>query len=215
MTRILIADDHPVVRTGIEALLRNTEYVVIGMASSGQAALEQIELHRPDIVILDLQMPQGGGIEVLRRLQSNRSPCRVILLTAAIDDASLVEAKMCQVAGIVLKDSDPANLLTCLERVRNRRTWWDRELEERLAALQSVGFDHTPILLTRREKELIAFVRTGLRNREIAEQLGVTEGTIKAYLHSIFEKLSVTSRTELAIRADELLAKANLQNDVN
>lgn len=211
MTRVLIADDHPVVRTGIEALLRNTEFVVVGTANSGEAALEEIDRHGPDIILLDLQMPGGGGMEVLRRLRSNGSTCRVILLTAAIDDASLVEAKMRQVPGIVLKDSDPANLLTCLQHVRDRRVWWDRELQQRIAALQSAGLDHNPVPLTPRERELIGFVRTGLRNRDIAEQLGVTEGTIKAYLHTIFEKLGVTSRTELAIRADELLAKANLR----
>jgi two-component system nitrate/nitrite response regulator NarL len=210
VTRILIVDDHPVVRTGIEALLRNTEFLVVGTASSGEAAREEIDRHRPDIVLLDLQMPGTGGMEVLRRLPTLGSTSRVILLTAAIDDASLVEAKMRKVSGIVLKDSDPANLLTCLQQVKDRRTWWDHELQQRIGAIQDAGFDLTPVPLTPRERELIGFVRIGLRNRDIAERLGVTEGTVKAYLHTIFEKLGVTSRTQLAIRADELLAKANL-----
>jgi two-component system nitrate/nitrite response regulator NarP len=203
--RILLADDHPMIRAAIEVLLRDTGYEIVGMAGTGDAALAELERLEPDILLLDLQMPAGNGLDVLRRLRAGKSSVRVILLTAAIDDTSLIEAKALKVRGIVLKNSDPAYLLECLDSVRAGRTWIDPELASRsrhLAAAASQG----KIPLAPRERQLIAFVRKGLRNRDIATQLGVTEGTVKAYLHAIFEKLGVGNRTELAIRADEFLA---------
>ena len=205
MTRLLLADDHPMIRTALEVLLRDTEFEIVGMAGTGEAALAEIERLKPAILLLDLQMPGGNGLEVLRHVRAAKAPIRVILLTAAIDDISLLEAKALDVQGIVLKNSDPAFLLECLERVRLGRSWIDPELAERtrqLAAMPAPGH-RSP--LAPRERQLISFVRKGLRNREIAEQIGVTEGTVKVYLHAIFEKLGVSTRTELAIRADEFL----------
>jgi two-component system nitrate/nitrite response regulator NarP len=129
---------------------------------------------------------------------------KVVLLTAAIDDSVFLEAQSLKVQGIVLKNSDPAYLLDCLDRVRHGRTWIDPELAERSKQLARSPGDRA--VLAPRERQLIGFVRQGLRNRAIAEQLGVTEGTVKTYLHAIFEKLGVRTRTELAMRADEFLA---------
>jgi two-component system nitrate/nitrite response regulator NarP len=129
---------------------------------------------------------------------------KVVLLTAAIDDSTFLEAQSLKVQGIVLKNSDPAYLLDCLDRVRHGRAWVDPELAERSKQLAKAGRDRAA--LAPRERQLIGYVRQGLRNRAIAEQLGVTEGTVKTYLHAIFEKLGVRTRTELAMRADEFLA---------
>ena len=128
-----------------------------------------------------------------------------MLLTAAIDDSALLEAKALKVQGIVLKNSDPAFLLDCLESVAAGRSWLDPELKARSRQLAAAPA-RRPIPLAPRERKLISFVRKGLRNREIAEQLGVTEGTVKVYLHAIFEKLGIGNRTELAIKADEILS---------
>ncbi len=206
MSRVLLADDHPMIRTALEVLLRDTDYDIVGTAGSGEAALAEIDRLRPDILLLDLQMPGGSGMDVLRRVRSAKQPLKIILLTAAIDDGALLEAKALKVHGIVLKNSDPAFLLDCLDSVRHGRSWFDPELAERarlLARSRKAAGSRPP--LAPRERQLIGFVRKGLRNREIAEQLGVTEGTVKVYLHAVFEKLGVSSRTELAIRADEFL----------
>lgn len=207
MNRILLADDHPMIRTALEVLLRDTEFEIVGTAGSGDAALTEAERLRPDILLLDLQMPGGTGMDVLRRLRAEKSQLKVVLLTAAIDDSSLLEARALKVEGMVLKNSDPAFLLDCLQSVREGRTWIDPELAERTRQLarrlRPGRFEN----LAPRERQLIGFVRRGLRNREIAEQLGVTEGTVKVYMHAIFEKLGVSTRTELAIRADEFLAE--------
>jgi len=194
------------IRTALEVLLRDTEYEIVAIAGSGEATLAEVERLRPDILLLDLQMPGGSGMDVLRRIRADRRPLKVVLLTAGIEDFALLEAKALKIQGIVLKNSDPAYLLDCLECVRHGRTWFDPELAKRARQLaKSLKHDGRPSLAPR-ERQLIGFVRKGLRNREIAEQLGVTEGTVKVYLHSVFEKLGVSSRTELAIRADEFLA---------
>ena len=202
--RLLLADDHPMIRAAIEVLLRGTGFELVGMAGTGEATIAEVERLRPDMLLLDLQMPDGNGLDVLRRLKAIKSPVRVIMLTAGIDDSALLEAKSLKIHGIVLKNSDPAYLLECLESVRDGRSWFDPELARRARQLASGSSRRIP--LAPRERQLIGFVRKGLRNREIAEQLGVTEGTVKVYLHAIFEKLGVGNRTELAIRADEFLA---------
>jgi len=212
VSRILLADDHPMIRTAIEVLLRDTEFELAGTARTGEETLAAIAALEPDIVLLDLQMPGGTGMDVLRQLRASGSKQRVVLLTAAIDDSSLMEARSLGVQGMVLKNSDPAYLLDCLERVRAGRIWLDPELGERVSELaETFGGAGRPQLAPR-ERQLIRFVRQGLRNRQIAEQLGVTEGTVKVYLHAVFEKLGVKNRTELAIRADEFLAESYLRS---
>lgn len=212
LTRILLADDHPMIRTALEVLLRDTEFEIVGTAGTGEATLREVERLSPDILLLDLQMPGGTGMDVLRRIRAATPSApgtiapRIILLTAAIDDSALIEAKSLKVSGIVLKNSDPAFLLDCLDHVRHGRSWIDPELTQRAKHLARAPAHSGRAGLTPRERQLIGFVRTGLRNREIAEQLGVTEGTVKTYLHAVFEKLGVSSRTELAIRAEEFLA---------
>jgi two-component system nitrate/nitrite response regulator NarP len=208
VSRILLADDHPMIRTALEVLLRGTAYEIVATAGTGEEALEEIARARPDILLLDLQMPGGGGMEVLREMKSGNHRPKTVLLTAGIDDSSLMEAKALRVQGMVLKNSDPAYLLECLDRVRAGGTWVDPELRARIGELEEAFGDRGRPSLSPRERELIRFIRRGLRNREIATELGVTEGTVKVYLHAVFEKLGVSSRTELAIRADEFLAES-------
>ena len=212
MNRILLADDHPMIRTAIEVLLRDTRYELCGTAANGSEALAEAERLKPDILLLDLEMPGTGGMEVVRALSSPRAAPRIVILTAGMDDSSLMEARSLRVHGMVLKNSDPAFVLECLDAVSAGRTWIDPELEARSAELaESFAAGPRPALAPR-EREIIRFVRRGLRNREIAKELGVTEGTVKVYLHAVFEKLGVTSRTELAVRADEFLAESFSRN---
>jgi two-component system nitrate/nitrite response regulator NarL len=211
MSRILLADDHPMIRTALEALLRGTDFDIVATSSTGEDALKDIARVEPDLLLLDLQMPGGTGMDVIRALNSTGHEISIVVLTAGIDDSSLLEARELGVRGLVLKSSDPTYLLDCLERVKSGGTWIDPELQARIEELSGTLAASPRPSLAPRERQLIRFVSKGLRNREIAEQLGVTEGTVKVYLHAVFEKLGVSSRTELAVRADEFLAGSYLK----
>lgn len=203
MTSILIADDHPMIGQALEMLLRGTSYQLVGRARNGEDTLDQVQRLRPDILLLDVNMPGKSGIDILRRLRRDDPHRRVILLTAGMDDAQLVAADKLQPDGIVLKTSDPALLLQSLDAVRDGHSWVDPEVALRIGTVKGRAAEGPT--LTPRERDLVDLVRRGMRNREIAEELGVTEGTVKVYLHTLFDKLGVDNRTELAMRASELL----------
>ena len=198
--RILIVDDHPMIRSAVAMLLDGSDFTVAATAGSAEAAIDAIGEHDPAIVILDLAMPGGSGMDVLRRLRGDGDKRPVIILTAAIDDFRLREAMRLEVNGIVMKDNDPAFLLDCLQAVQGGGRWFDPELAERAANL---GQRRQRAALSPRERKLVGLVAVGKRNREIATELGITEGTVKVYLNAIFDKLGVANRTELAIRATE------------
>jgi two-component system nitrate/nitrite response regulator NarP len=203
MTRVLLADDHPMIASALEMLLRGTDYQLVGRARTGKEALAQIDQVNPDLVLLDVNMPDGSGIDVLRKLRRAGEERPVVLLTAGLDDPQLIAADDLEPNGVVLKTSDPALLLECMDQVRQGKNWVDPEITDRTKAARQ-RLSSLPAL-TPRERELVELVRQGLRNRDIAARLGVTEGTVKVYLHSIFDKVGVGSRTELAIRASGLI----------
>ena len=202
MIRVLLADDHPIIQAAVEALLRGSGYELVAKASSGAEALDAIARHNPEIVVLDIQMPEGSGLDVLRNLRSNGDERPVVLLTATIDEEGFKEALSLKIDGVLLKTSDPALLIECLDAVRIGESWIDECFQEEV--IKSPLNDDEP-MLSPRERELVSLVRQGLRNREIAETLGITEGTVKVYLHTVFAKTGVANRTELAIRAAEWL----------
>lgn len=203
MTRVLLADDHPMIAAALDVLLRGSDYELVGRARSGADALAQVQRLKPHLLLLDVNMPDGSGIDVLRQLRAGRRAPAVILLTAGMDDHQLLAADKLGPEGIVLKTSDPGLLLDCMEQVRKGDKFVDPEIAERTRSVKE-RLARAPSL-TPRERELVDLVRQGLRNRDIASQLGVTEGTVKVYLHAIFDKLGVDNRTELAMRAPDLL----------
>lgn len=203
MTRVLLADDHPMIASALEMLLRGTEYELVGRARSGKEALAQVDEAKPDLILLDVNMPDGSGIDVLRKLRRSGEKRPIVLLTAGLDDPQLIAADDLEPNGIVLKTSDPALLLQCMDEVLEGKSWVDPEIVDRTKAAKHRVSSLPP--LTPRERELVELVRQGLRNRDIAARLGVTEGTVKVYLHSIFDKVGVGSRTELAIRSAGLI----------
>lgn len=203
MTTVLVADDHPMILTALGALLRHSEFDIVGSASTGADALAEVERLDPQILLLDVRMPGGSGTDVLKKLRSRGDRRRIVLLTASVNNAALLDALAIGVDGIVLKNADPAYLLDCLETVAKGGSWIDPELRQRVKELELSKGTRRP--LSPCEKELIALVREGLRNREIATRLGVTEGTVKVYLHALYEKLGIANRTELAMKAEDLI----------
>lgn len=205
MTKVLLVDDHPMIGAALEMLLRGTDYEVIGRVRTVAEANSSLARHKPDLLLLDVNLPDGSGLEVLRRLSRSRARPKVILLTAGMDEAQLLAAAELDPEGIVLKTSDPGLLSESMEAVVAGRRWIDPEIVERTRQAQERAASAPP--LTRRERELVELVRQGLRNRDIAAELGVTEGTVKVYLHAIFDKFRVENRTELALRAAELISR--------
>jgi two-component system nitrate/nitrite response regulator NarL len=205
LTRVLLVDDHPMIGAALEMLLRETDFEFLGRARSFAEANKQIGSLKPDLLLLDVNLPDGSGLDVLRRLSRARFRPKVILLTAGMDEAQLLAAGELNPEGMVLKTSDPGLLIESMDAVVAGRRWVDPEIAERTRHAEERAASAPP--LTRRERELIELVRQGLRNRDIAAELGVTEGTVKVYLHAIFDKFRVDNRTELALRAAELIAR--------
>ena len=205
MTKVLLVDDHPMIGAALDMLLRDTDYEVLGRARTAAEANSLVNKEKPDLVLLDVHLPDSSGLEVLQRLSRGRKRPAVILVTAGMDDAQLLAAAELEPEGIVLKTSDPGLLLKCMDAVVAGERWVDPEVAERTRQAQERAASAPP--LTRRERELIDLVRQGLRNRDIAAELGVTEGTVKVYLHAIFDKLKVENRTELALRAGDLIGR--------
>jgi len=205
VTKVLLVDDHPMIGAALEMLLRNSDYELAGRARTAAEANKQISTIKPDLLLLDVHLPDASGLDVLRRLSRARFKPKVILITAGMDEAQLLTAAELDPQGMVLKTSDPGLLLECMDAVTAGRSWVDPEIAERTRQAEAKAASAPP--LTRRERELIELVRQGLRNRDIAAELGVTEGTVKVYLHAIFDKLQVENRTELALRAAELISR--------
>jgi two-component system nitrate/nitrite response regulator NarL len=203
VTKIFLADDHPMIQTALESLLRGRGHEIVGSATSGSDALDLITHSDADVIVLDVQMPGGSGIHVLSEMRGRHDRRPVILLTAAIGDEALRDALSLDVGGIVLKSSDPVLLMDAIEGAIKGELWIDDALKERVAVVLAQGRANRP--LTERERLLIELVRKGLRNRDIAEQMNTTEGTVKAYLHALFDKLGVENRTELAMKADQII----------
>jgi len=205
VTRVLIADDDPLTAAGVEVLLANSNFQVVANARTGKEALDALAATRPEILVLDIRMPERSGLEVLRTLRGRGDKRPVILLTGSINDQAAREAMDLGVEGLVIKANAPSDLLPCLDAVSRGRRWFDQEVMQRTMALaQSTEARRDPLeQLSVRERGIVSLVQRGLRNKEIAQELGLTEGTVKVHLHKIFEKLGVRSRTELILLGAE------------
>jgi DNA-binding NarL/FixJ family response regulator len=206
-TRVMIADDHPIVLDGLAQLLTgDPEFEVVGLCKDGEDALNVVRREKPDIAVLDVRMPRLSGLAILRVLVAEHIPTRVILLTAEISDDEVVEAVRLGVAGMVLKETASRQLLQVLSKVAAGETSLDQKVVRRAVdklLRARAGMMQAERVLTNRELEIVRLVATGLRNKQIADQLSITEGTVKIHLHTIFEKLGVSSRVELSNYARE------------
>ncbi len=202
--RVLIADDHPFLRAGVESVLRDAGMEIAASVDDGDAALVAIAQENPDVVILDVRMPGLGGVGVLQAIRAAEDQRPVILLTAELDDTNLLAAMKAGVEGIVFKHGAEDRLIDAIKVVTAGGTYIDRVLTERAMQLAQSVTRRSPFeCLAAREKQIAVEVARGKRNRDIAELVGMTEGSIKVYLHNIYGKLAIENRTELAILAIE------------
>ena len=204
MAKLMLADDHPLFLDGMMQFLAANNHEVVCAARSAEETMALIASATPDVLILDVSMKDGTGVEVLGQLRNAGHRLPVIFMTVSIDPALTVQALKYGVNGIILKDSEPSELLKAIEMVLEGETCIDLTVSER-ALYYSVA-DNRPIaareeLLTERERHITALVREGLRNQDIAIRSGLTEGTVKVHLHNIFQKLGVRSRAELIVQS--------------
>jgi len=202
MVSVLLADDHPFMRAGVEAVLRGTRYNLIATANDGDEALAEITRQNPDICIFDVRMPKRSGVEALEALRHKGDMRPVVLLTAELGDFALLTAVKAGVNGIVLKDGAEDALVGALDKVSAGEKAIPQRLLQRALDLSLAGDRADPLGgLAPRERQIAAQVGRGLRNREIADALAMSEGTVKVYLHTIYQKLGIKNRTELALIA--------------
>ena len=195
---LVVADDHPMLLDGIVGLLAAAGHDVKARCLEGQEALDAIKLYQPDIAILDIHMPNLSGLDLLRIARQERWRTRVVILTASLDPQPIMEALHLRADGIILKGAGGDTMLKCLEGVMDGEQWLDRDAMHQIVDQLGKPVDR-PLELTPRETEVARLVSLGSRNKEIARELDISEGTVKMHLHNLYEKLNVSSRTELAI----------------
>lgn len=200
MTRIVIADDDPLIRDSLAILLEVAGFEVRARCASGDEAIEAIRRERPDLAIVDIAMPGMQGVDVLATARSETLPTRIVLLTGIYDPVLLWRAYLLKVDGLVMKDAGASTIRLCIDRVLAGEQWIDRNAMQVIMANMASQTEPMPIL-TPREAEVVAMIGHGRRNKEIAFALGISEGTVKMYLHNLYRKLEVSSRTELALLA--------------
>jgi DNA-binding NarL/FixJ family response regulator len=202
--RLVLVDDHPIVLDGLEQLFRlEPELEVVARCRDAAAALAAVDRHRPDVLILDLKMPGEGGIAVLQALAGRSEAPRVVLLTAALDEDELIDAVRLGARGVVLKEMAPQLLLEAVRRVAAGGEWLEEGLGGRAIKRLLARHRAAAAGLTVREEEIVRLAARGLRNREIADELHISEGTVKMHLHHVFHKLDCDNRVEMLLRARE------------
>ncbi|WP_109525039.1 response regulator [Nocardia aurea] len=205
MIRVLIADDHPVVRQGLRTFLDLQEDItVVGEARDGAEAVELVAELAPDVLLLDLRMPVLDGLGALERLSG--SATRVVVLTSVSDRSDVGPAMRAGAAGFLYKDVDPAALVQAVRAVHGGQVLLAPEAAEAVlagagGAAGGGGAPPGPALLTEREREVLALIAAGRSNREIARSLAVAEKTVKTHVSNVLMKLGVQDRTQAALYA--------------
>ena len=213
--RIVVADDHPIFRDGLCRLLALEEdFEVVAQASDGRQVLEVLQQYEPDVLLLDLKMPGLDGLATLQRLQAAKNKTRVIVLTASDDKNEFVQAMKLGTSGIVLKQTATELLIKSIRKVHAGEIWLDSHTTAAVIRTFVAAEENAPppqvaaptrdrerSPLSQREREIVALVAQGFKNKEMAEKMFISEQTVKNHLHNIFDKLGVSDRLELALFA--------------
>ena len=199
---VLLADDHAIVREGLRTLLESEpDIAIVGEADCGEATVEQVVTSKPDVVLLDLVLPDIDGIEVVRRLQKCPQVPRVIMLTSTFGaDLRVREAIEAGAIGYLLKDVLRDDLLGAIRRAAAGEGTLHPEAQAQLIR-STATLERNHETLTGRERDVLKLIAGGQSNKRIAATLGITEGTVKGYVSAILDKLQVTDRTQAALYA--------------
>jgi DNA-binding NarL/FixJ family response regulator len=205
--KIALADDHTIFRDGLRRLLQlEPDFDIVAEAEDGSAVPDILKDKSPDILLLDLKMPGLDGLSVLQRLQAQKHKTKIIVLTASDDEGEYVQAMKYGTCGIVLKQTATDLLIKSIRKVFDGEIWLDAKTTAAVMRQFAAPNDPGPRerdkpRLSNREREIVALVAQGFKNKEIAERMFISEQTVKNHLHNIFDKLGVSDRLELALYA--------------
>jgi two-component system, NarL family, response regulator DegU len=207
--RVLIADDRPIFRAGVQGMLRDfPEIDIVGEAMTGRQAVERSRRLKPDVILMDLNMPEMGGIAATRAIKEENPERVVLALTVSEAEEDIVEMVAAGASGYVLKDVDPASLARSIQDAHAGHFQLDdaltRRVIVRLGSTLKRSRRQLAEPLTERETQILRMVVTGMSNKAIANRLGLGEGTIKSHLRNIYRKLQVRTRAEAAAQAVQL-----------
>ena len=194
--RILIIDDHPLFREGLRSVLDGERgFEVVGQAADGRTALERFGALNPDVTLLDVHFPKESGLDILQEIRRKRPSARILMISTYDHDEDVFRALQLGAKGYVLKDVGAGELLAAVRAVHEGRRyipeWAGHKLAERAGAGEPSD----------REREILQLLAEGCANKEIAAKLGISQGTVKAHLNHVFEKLGVTDRTQALLVA--------------
>jgi DNA-binding NarL/FixJ family response regulator len=202
--RVLIVDDHSLFRDGISSLLQAAGFDVVGGAGNGQEAIEAALRLRPELILMDVSMPEMNGIEAARHIKAQLPEVKIVMLTVADDDRVLIDAVKAGASGYLLKSLDSAEFLAMLDGVQRGESAMQRQTMSRLLDSLSDFSREAVVELTLRELELLKWVAQGYSNKAIAKEMSISPNTVKYHMKSVLQKLSVQNRAEAvatAIRA--------------
>ena len=206
MIRVVVVDDHAMVRAGLQQLLDGVaEVEVVGSAADGEQAVEVVTAEQPDVVLMDLSMPGTDGVAATRRIRELVPQAQVVIVTSYSDRDRIVGALDAGAVGYLLKDAEPDDILAGVRAAaRGESPLHPRAARELLVARSEQGAARGVAAadLTPRETQVLALVRRGLANKQIARRLGISERTVKAHLTSCFQRIGVTDRTQAALWAE-------------
>src|ERR1700676_3805063 len=209
--RIVIADDHPIVRDGLKKLLLlEDDFEIVGAAGDGREVIEKVQALDPDVLLLDLRMPNLDGLSALQSLQQTNKRTRVIVLTASEDKNEVVQAMKLGCSGIVLKQTAPELIVKSIRKVHGGEIWLDSNTTAAVMRQFAVpgeiggsgaGKSRERSPLSQREREIVQLVAQGYKNKKMAGKIFISRKPVKNHLHNIFDKLGVSDRLELALYA--------------
>lgn len=204
MISVLLVDDHQMVRTGLAALLAATDdVVVVGQAGDGEAAVAAVSGTSPDVVLMDLSMPEVDGVEATRRILADHPDVKVVVLTSFSDRERVSDALAAGAVGYLLKDCEPAELLAAVRSAAAGHVPLDPRVARVL--LPDASSDRPEDVMSPREIEVLRLVAQGLANKQIGRALGISERTVKAHLGRVFRQIGVADRTSAALWARDHL----------
>lgn len=211
-TRIIIADDHGILRESLAALLSTQpDFQVEGCAANGQEALAQVQQHHPEVLVLDLFMPGSDGFDVLRTLDRAGSRVAAVVLTGSESELDYAQVVKLGGRGLVLKSDGPERLFAAIRTVANGELAFSDELAQQVLSTMTAETRSSANALTRlseRERQIAYFVARGMKNRDIGNELNISENTVKRHLQSVFTKTGARDRLELAVLALSEVSKA-------